>query len=82
MRTRSRACANAELTIKEGEFEVCERGILVKRGNVRGFAKGLQYLLEHPDLGKQMGQRGREYVLRHHGKERLVADMNRLYISL
>ena len=50
--------------------------------HVEGFAKGLQYLLEHPDLGKQMGQRGREYVLRHHGKERPVADTDRLYRSL
>ena len=70
------------LRIEEGEFEVCERGILVKPGDVEGFADGLEYLLEHPDLGKQMGQRGREYVLRHHGKERLVADTDRLYRSL
>ena len=39
--------------------EVCERRILVKPGDVKGFSKGLQYLVEHPDLGKQMGQKGK-----------------------
>ena len=67
---------------RQGEFEICERGILVKRGDVQGFAKGLHYLLEQPDLRRQMGQRGREYVLKHHSKERLATDMNRLYTSL
>ncbi len=77
-----RNVANAELTAKEGEFEVCERGILVKPGDVEGFAKGLRYLLEHPDVCREIGQRGREYALKHHSKERLVADMDRLYRSL
>ena len=63
-------------------FEVCERGVLVKPGDVEGFADGLQYLLEQPDLCKQMGERGRGYALKHHGKERLIADMDRLYRSL
>ncbi|GAG69930.1 unnamed protein product [marine sediment metagenome] len=75
-----RNVANAEL--KEGEFEICERGVLVKPGDVEGFAKGLQYLLEHPDVRREMGQRGREYALKHHSKDRLIADMDRLYRSL
>ncbi|MBW2567206.1 MAG: glycosyltransferase, partial [Deltaproteobacteria bacterium] len=73
---------NAELTAKEGEFEVCERGILVKSGDAEGLAQGLQYLLERPDLRREMGQRGKEYALKHYTKERLAADMNRLYRSL
>ena len=73
---------NAELAAKEGEFEVCERGVLVKRGDAEGFAKGLQYLLEHPDVRRKMGQRGREYAMERHSKERLVSDMDRLYQSL
>ena len=75
-----RNVANAEL--KEGEFEICERGVLVKPGDVKGFAKGLRYLLEHPDVCREMGQRGREYAMKHHIKDRLVADMDRLYRSL
>jgi glycosyltransferase involved in cell wall biosynthesis len=75
-----RNVANAELS--EGEFEICERGILVKSGDAEGLAQGLQYLLEQPDLCRQMGQRGKEYALKHYTKERLTADMNRLYRSL
>ena len=69
------------LRIEGGEFEVCERGVLVKPGDVEGFAKGLRYLLERPHVCKQMGQRGREYAMQRHSKERLVADMDRLYRS-
>ncbi len=68
--------------LEEGEFEVCERGVLVNPGDVEAFAHGLQYLLEHPDSCKEMGQRGRDYALKHHGKERLIADIDRLYQSL
>jgi glycosyltransferase involved in cell wall biosynthesis len=67
---------------RQGEFEICERGILVKSGDAEGLAQGLQYLLEQPDLRRQMGQRGKEYALKHYTKERLTADMNRLYRSL
>jgi glycosyltransferase involved in cell wall biosynthesis len=73
---------SAELSTKGGKFEVCQRGIMVNPGDVDGFANGLRYLLEHPDLYKQMGQRGREYALTHHSKERLIADMDLLYRSL
>jgi glycosyltransferase involved in cell wall biosynthesis len=67
---------------RQGEFEICERGILVKRGDAEGLAQGLRYLLEQPDLRRQMGQRGKEYALKHYTKERLEADMSRLYRSL
>ncbi|MBW2174366.1 MAG: glycosyltransferase, partial [Deltaproteobacteria bacterium] len=67
---------------RQGEFEICERGILVKSGDAESLAQGLQYLLEQPDLRRQMGQRGKEYALKHYTKERLAADMNRLYRSL
>ena len=54
------------LESKDIEFEIREQGGLVEPGDVEGFAKGLHYLLEHPDLCKEMGQNGREYVQRRH----------------
>ena len=66
----------------ESEFEICERGVLVRKGDVRGFAKGLKYLLEHPEECREMGKRGREYALGHHSTEKLVSDMDRLYRAL
>jgi glycosyltransferase involved in cell wall biosynthesis len=71
---------NAEFD--ESEFEICERGVLVRKGDVRGFAKGLKYLLEHPEEGREMGKRGREYALEKHTMERLVSDMDSLYQAL
>ncbi len=68
--------------LREGEFEVCERGILVGRNDVAGFAEALKHLLEHPGFCQEMGKRGIEYAKRRHSKDRLVADMDRLYRSL
>jgi glycosyltransferase involved in cell wall biosynthesis len=68
--------------LSEGEFEICERGLLVKKGDIKGFAKGLKYLLEHPEEGREMGKRGREYALKYHATEKLVSNMDRLYRSL
>ena len=73
---------NVALTTKEGEFEICERGVLVKQGDAEGFAKGLQYWLEYPDACREIGQRAREYALKHHSRDRPIADMDRLYKSL
>jgi glycosyltransferase involved in cell wall biosynthesis len=67
--------------LREGEFEVCERGILVKMGDGTGFAKGLKYLLDHPEVSKEMGKRGKEYALKNHSKERLISEMHQLYRS-
>jgi glycosyltransferase involved in cell wall biosynthesis len=75
-----RGFRNAEFG--ESDFEIYERGILVKKGDVKGFAKGLKYLLEHPEEGREMGKRGREYALGHHSTEKLVSDMDRLYRAL
>ncbi|MEJ2363740.1 MAG: glycosyltransferase [Deltaproteobacteria bacterium] len=75
-----RGTQKAELA--EGEFEVCERGVLVRKGEVRGFAEGLKYLLEHPDECGEIGRRGKEYAIKNHTLERLVADMDKLYKSL
>ena len=71
---------NAELA--EGEFEICERGILVRKGDVKGFARGLKYLLENPEKSRDIGRRGKEYAIKNHTLERLVADMDELYQSL
>jgi glycosyltransferase involved in cell wall biosynthesis len=75
-----RGTRNAEW--KEREYEICERGVLVRKGDAEGFAKGLKYLLEHPEKGREMGRRGEEYVMQKHSVERLVAHMDKLYKSL
>ncbi|MGQ0761886.1 MAG: glycosyltransferase [Acidobacteriota bacterium] len=61
---------------------VCERGISVKSGDVEGFAEGLTRLGQDEGLRKEIGGRGREFVARNYAKERLLADMSRLYEEL
>jgi glycosyltransferase involved in cell wall biosynthesis len=68
--------------LSEAEFEICERGLLIKKSDVSGFANGLKYLLDHPEEGREMGKRGREYALEKHTMERLFSDMDKLYQSL
>lgn len=55
-----RECSQADrryAELKQGKFEICERGVLVKPGDVKSFAKGLRYLLEHHKVERQ-GRRG------------------------
>jgi len=75
-------CGMRNVEWRDGEFEICDRGVLVRKGDVRGFAEGLKYLLEHPDECGAMGRRGQRYALQNHSVERLVADMEQLYQML
>jgi len=63
-------------------YAVCERGLLVKNKDIEGFARGLARLIEDEALRRELGKRGREFVLQHHSKERLVSDIAGLYQEL
>jgi len=76
------SCGIQNAPLEVGSFEISQHGVLVKSGDARGFAKGLQYLLDHPGLCKEMGQRGKGHTMAHHGQERLVTDMDQLYRSV
>ena len=67
----------------DSDFEVCERGILVKQGDVEGFAEGLKYLVEnHTRLKEEMSGRARIFVEQNFSKERLLHDIESLYVEL
>ncbi|MFN2597055.1 MAG: glycosyltransferase [Pyrinomonadaceae bacterium] len=73
---------DARLRRHEGEWRLCERGVLVERPDAQAFASGLAYLVEHEGVRAELGARGREFVLREHSLARLVADISRLYREL
>ena len=67
---------------KGATFEIRERGITAASGDDIGFAAGLARLLRDEALRNVMAERGKAYVHKAHSKERLVADMIRLYRGL
>ena len=68
---------------KEGDgFAICERGVSVAAEDLRGFAKGLAELVADPVLRRETGARGLQFVTSHYSKERLLADIKKLYSDL
>ena len=63
-------------------FVVWDHGVSAPSGDSRAFARALQYLLERPELRREMGERGRAFVRTHLSKDRLLADIGRLYQEL
>ena len=57
-------------------------GILVPVGDHRGFADAIVSLLRDPDRRAELGRKGREVAIRRFASDRLVADIDRLYIDL
>lgn len=56
-----------------------ERGVLVEEGDVEGFAKSIQLLLEDPGLRKKMGKKARKYILEHHSLSKVATIIGELY---
>jgi len=60
-------------------YSVFDNGILVEPGNVEGFRMALEYFAGRPDVRRQMGAKGREFVRQRFTKERLLTDIEQLY---
>jgi glycosyltransferase involved in cell wall biosynthesis len=65
----------------EEGWERFGNGILVPRDS-RRIAEAAQYLLSRPELRREMGSAGREFVRTHYSQHRLAADLERLYVQL
>ena len=66
----------------EQQYQICQRGITVRPQDAAAFALGLERLLQDPNLRKEMGRRGREFVAQNYSRDRLLDDMRTLYRSL
>ena len=66
----------------EPTFELWDHGATSPSGDATALAGALRYLLERPDLRREMGDRGRAFVQTHYSKERLILDLASLYRSL
>ena len=72
----------AQLKRHESEWRLCERGVLVERGDARAFAHGLDYLVEHQGVRAELGARGQAFAAREYSLARLLADVSSLYSEL
>jgi len=63
-------------------FTVWDHGVTAPSRNVEAFTSGLKYLIERPRLRREMGDRGRAFVLSKLSKERLINDIENLYCEL
>jgi glycosyltransferase involved in cell wall biosynthesis len=63
-------------------FTVWDHGVTAPSRDVEAFTGGLKYLIERPDLRREMGERGRAFVLTKLSKERLISDIENLYRGL
>ncbi len=64
------------------EYTVCQRGIAVPANDAHAFAAGLAYLIGHPELCRELGIRGLEFVENNYSKDRLLNDIRLLYAEL
>ena len=60
-------------------FQICERGILVPRDDAQALAAALEYLAEHPETARNLGDAGRRFAAGHFTLERLAGDIDQLY---
>jgi glycosyltransferase involved in cell wall biosynthesis len=61
---------------------LCERGLRVEAGDEKAFCAGLARLVADAKLRGELGERGRRYVEGQYAKERLLADVKKLYAEL
>jgi glycosyltransferase involved in cell wall biosynthesis len=69
----------------DGADEVClenQTGFLVRTGDVENAAERLLRLARQPDLRKQLGRQGQEFVRENFPVEKMVADQYNLYLKL
>ena len=68
--------------VKNNEFRVFQRGILINSGDSDALASAITFILTEEELRHAMGISGRVYVQKNFSKERLVKDIEDLYENL
>ncbi|HKQ52241.1 MAG TPA: glycosyltransferase [Pyrinomonadaceae bacterium] len=63
-------------------WAVCERGVRVATKDAAAFAEALFQLVNDARLREELGARGLRFVEQHYSKDRLLADVEKLYREL
>ncbi len=59
-----------------------ETGILVNSLDIDGMAKAINFLLDNPEVRKEMGKKGRQIALEKYDIKKLISNIKKLYQSL
>lgn len=71
------------ISIQPGSgYVVCERGISISSHEPRDFVSGLDHLVANGGLRREIGERGLQFVERQYSKDRLLDDIEGLYVNL
>jgi glycosyltransferase involved in cell wall biosynthesis len=65
-----------------GALTIWDHGITTPSGDAAAFSHALNYLIERPQLRREMGDRGRAFIRSRYSKTRLIADIEHLYHEL
>jgi glycosyltransferase involved in cell wall biosynthesis len=71
-----------ERRLSEDGFTVWDHGVTAASRDAAAFARALQFLIERPEMCRQMGASGQRFVRTHHSKERLLNDIREVYREL
>jgi glycosyltransferase involved in cell wall biosynthesis len=63
-------------------FTVWDHGVTAPSRDFVAFSRGLQFLIDRPQLRQEMGDRGQHFVQTRLSKDRLIGDIERLYREL
>jgi len=63
-------------------FTVWDHGVTAPSRNVEAFANALKYLIQHSEIRREMGARGRAFALSQLSRGRLTNDIENLYRRL
>jgi glycosyltransferase involved in cell wall biosynthesis len=67
---------------RAGEAQLWSHGVTTAPGDAEAFAAAMRLLVERPDLRAEMGAQGRAFVRQRLSKERLLRDIEALYLDL
>jgi glycosyltransferase involved in cell wall biosynthesis len=68
--------------LEGGMIRIYDNGILVNSGDTTSFAQALSILIKDEKLRLSMGKYGQEFVKQKHSKERLISDIEKIYLTL
>ena len=71
-----------KLEIRNSKFEIQEEGILINSNDSDSLSEGIDFLLDNPEMAKDMGRMGRMTVKERFDISRLVRDMEGMYERL